>query len=159
MAYAWLPTIGCKQSADVQRTEDEAMRRIIPLVLAVSIGCGPDALVQPTTRTMVGTWNLQSINGQPLPYTDPQASGYKFETLSNSVTMDSRGFYRSRGQYRITSNGRMTMYATADSGTYALSDPQLVIVSMATGDSQIGTVSGTTITFVAPGHTFVLRKK
>ena len=135
------------------------MRRIIPLALAVSIGCGADPVAQPTTGPMVGTWTLQTINGQPLPYTDPQANGYKFETLSNSVTMDSHGIYRSRGQYRVTSDGRVTTYATVDSGTYELSEPQLVIVSMATGDSQTGTVSGKTITFVVPGHTFVLRKK
>lgn len=135
------------------------MRRIIPLVLAVSAGCGSDATMQPPAGKMVGTWNLQTINGQPLPYTDPQASGYKFETLNNTVTMDSRGLYRSRGQYRVTTNGRPTTYATADSGTYALDEPQLVIVSMATGETQVGTVSGKTLTFAAPGHTFVLTKK
>jgi Lipocalin-like domain len=135
------------------------MRRIIPLVLAASLGCGSDATMQPPAGRMVGTWNLQTINGQPLPYADPQASGYKFETLSNTVTMDSRGFYRSRGQYRVTTNGRPATYATTDSGTYSLNEPQLVVVSMATGESQVGTVSGKTLTFIAPGHTFVLMKK
>lgn len=135
------------------------MRRFIPLVLAAVVGCGTDAVVRPQAGTMVGTWNLQTINGQPLPYADPQANDYKFETLSNSVTMDSHGFYRSRGQYRVTTNGRATTYATIDSGTYTLSEPQLVVVSMASGESQIGTVSGKTLTFIAPGHTFVLKKK
>ena len=135
------------------------MRRFIPLILAVSVGCGPEALVQPATGTMAGTWTLQSINGQALPYADPQPNGSKLETLSASVSLDSRGFYHSGGQYRVTSNGRATTYATADSGTYTLIDPQLVIVSIATGESQIGTLSGKTLTFVLPGRTFVLKKK
>ena len=99
------------------------------------------------------------MNGQALPYTDPQVTGYKFETLSHTVTMDSRGFYKAQGRYRVTTNGHATMRVETDSGTYSVNPPQLTISSMVTGERDVGTISGPTLTFIVRGHEFVFSKQ
>lgn len=136
-----------------------AMRRTAPVVLALLLGCGTDAPLQPDPVALVGRWNLESVNGQRLPYTDPQISAYKFETLSNTVTMDSRGFYKAQARYRVTTNGHATMRVDTDSGSYSVNPPQVTISSMVTGERDVGTISGTTLTFIVPGHSFVFSKQ
>jgi hypothetical protein len=136
-----------------------AMRRTAPVLLALLLGCGTDTPLQPDSVALVGRWNLQTVNGQPLPYADPQISAYKFETLSHTVTMDSRGFYKAQGHYRVTSNGRATVRVDTDSGTYSVDPPQLTISSMVTGERDVGTISGTTLTFIVPHYAFVFSKQ
>ncbi|HSQ30746.1 MAG TPA: hypothetical protein VLN49_12900 [Gemmatimonadaceae bacterium] len=136
-----------------------AMRRTVPVLLALLLGCGTGTPLQPDSVTLVGRWNLQTVNGQSLPYTDPQISAYKFETLSHTVTMDSRGFYKAQGHYRLTSNGHATVRVDTDSGTYSVNPPQLTISSMVTGERDIGTISGTTLTFIVPHYTFVFSRQ
>ena len=135
------------------------MRRTIPIVLALLAGCGAGGPIQPDSVAVAGKWNLLTVNGQPLPYTDPHVSAYKFETLSHTVTMDARGTYKAQGRYRVTSNGNATMRVDTDSGTYVLNAGQLTIVSLVTGERDLGTIDGSALTFLVPGYTFVFNRQ
>ncbi len=136
-----------------------AMRRAIPLVLALLAGCGTGAPLQPDSVAVAGKWNLSTVNGQPLPYTDPHVSAYKFETLSHTVTMDARGAYKAQGRYRVTSDGHATIRVDTDSGTYVVNAGQLAITSLVTGERDVGTIDGGALTFLVPGYTFVFNKQ
>ena len=135
------------------------MRRTIPIVLALLAGCGAGGPIQPDSVAVAGKWNLLTVNGQPLPYTDPHVSAYKFETLSHTVTMDARGTYKAQGRYRVTSNCHATMRVDTDSGTYVLNAGQLTIVSLVTGERDLGTIDGSALTFLVPGYTFVFNRQ
>lgn len=136
------------------------MRRLLSLTLALAlIACGDDdSTSAPTSASVAGTWNLQTVNGSALPFTLSAASP-KIELLSSSVNVTANGTWTSTTQTRTTIGTQATTASSTQSGTYTLSGSAVSIRSTDGTTVQAGTVSGNTLTLAQTGLTFVYQKQ
>jgi hypothetical protein len=133
----------------------DMLRRFVPLVaLAVAVACGSDSNTQPTFATIAGTWNLQTVNGTPLPFTISQTANDKVEVVSDVVTATPTGTYTEVIQVRETLNGQATVTTVPDAGSYTINGSAITLSSPQSG-SVTGTLSGNNDTFTAVEDGFV----
>lgn len=137
------------------------MRRLIPLVaLAVAVACGSDSTTQPTVASLAGTWTLQTVNGNPLPFTISQTATDKVELLSDVVTASANGTYSENLQIRETLNGVSQTFTSADTGTFTVNGTAVTLTS-----TQVGSTSGAlsnnnhTLTLTEQGFVWVFAKQ
>ncbi len=121
-------------------------------------GGGGDSPTGPTTASVVGTWNLQSINGQALPYVLQQTGADKLEVTRETFTFSSTTFTQTT-DYRLTQSGRVTTDSEADAGRYTINGNAVTVTFNSDGSSVTGTVSGNTITAAADGVALVYRRQ
>jgi hypothetical protein len=128
-------------------------------VSCLSLACGSDNATDPTTASVVGTWNLTSVNGASLPFTI-QAANPKIEVLDQRFTFASAGTFSIAGNNRqTTSAGAVTTTPFTDTGTWTLSGT--TVNAHYNGDNSNGTIalSGNTMTIVNAGRSFVFTKQ
>lgn len=132
------------------------MRRMVIAMLALSsLSCLNDPVGISTT---VGKWTLESVNGQPLPYTMSGSGSNKTELISD-VLMLYEGFtYDETIQLRTTVNGQATTTLTKEPGPYAISLGALVFQSNKGLPSKIGKVEGNRMTIAETGFVQVFTK-
>lgn len=121
------------------------MRRVFALAaLAVAlVGCGDST--GPTSIT--GTWNLQSINNQSVPYTVFEintGTPYKFEITGMNVDVNSGGSFTLTTNYRTTQGTSVETSSDVTTGTWSQSgstitftdssDPSSTSTATVTGD-------------------------
>ncbi|MEP7002464.1 MAG: hypothetical protein ABI969_18380, partial [bacterium] len=104
------------------------MNRLITLCTfalagALASACGSaDSPTAPTVTSVVGTWNLTSVDGKPLPWVF-QASDPKEEMLSRQYVFSSAGTYTLSYVIRDTElDGSVSTGTATDAGSYTLSD-------------------------------------
>lgn len=135
------------------------MRRLLPLVaLAVAVACGSDSTTQPTIASVAGTWNLQSVNGSPLPFTLTQTGSDRLELLSDVVTANANGTYTEVAQFRTTVNGQSSTSTESDAGTFTLNGTAVSLTGTQTGNIN-GALSGNTLTLTEQGFAWVFVKQ
>ena len=135
------------------------MRRLLPLVaLAVAVACGSDSTTQPTIASVAGTWNLQSVNGSPLPFTLTQTGSDRLELLSGVVTANANGTYTEVAQFRTTVNGQSSTSTESDAGTFTLNGTAVSLTGTQTGNIN-GALSGNTLTLTEQGFAWVFVKQ
>lgn len=135
------------------------MRRLLPLVaLAVAVACGSDSTTQPTVASVAGTWNLQSVNGSPLPFTLTQTGSDRLELLSGVVTANANGTYTEVAQFRTTVNGQSSTSTESDAGTFTLNGTAVSLTGTQTGNIN-GALSGNTLTLTEQGFAWVFVKQ
>lgn len=135
------------------------MRRLLPLVaLAVAVACGSDSTTQPTVASVAGTWNLQSVNGSPLPFTLTQTGSDRLELLSDVVTANANGTYTEVAQFRTTVNGQSSTSTESDAGTFTLNGTAVSLTGTQTGNIN-GALSGNTLTLTEQGFAWVFVKQ
>lgn len=119
------------------------MKRLLVLALSLAIGLTATACTDSTgpSDSLAGTYQLESVNGSPLPVTICGA-GPCYDVLSADITLFSNGSYQSTNRY---SDG----IERAD-GTWLLSGNNLVLVDSFDGYESFATVSGRRLTFSVP---------
>ncbi|MEO5509206.1 MAG: lipocalin family protein [Longimicrobiales bacterium] len=145
------------------------MRKLLACVMLFAVigfaGCGDSSTDVETQASLVGTWDAQTFNGQPLPYTQTETSGGTTITVvisKFSVTFTPQTFtvittasVSSPGQPAQTIN-------ETSSGTYRVSGSTLFTTEGGVEDSGSYTLSGNTLTLSSPGDlvaTIVLKKR
>lgn len=140
------------------------MRRLMLLALPLAIACGSDnnSTTGTTLASLAGTWNLQTVNGSPLPFTASNVGGAKVEILSEVTTVSANGTFTQVTTERTTINGvASTQTLPATSGTIALTG-SLVSVTIAGSGTATGTLNNSntfTITDPTTGAIFVFVKQ
>ena len=82
------------------------MRRFVScMLLIVAAACGGDSPTRPTA-SVVGTWNLQTVNGSALPYLVPQTDFEAVELLSDVLTAAANGTFAQMTRFRVTQDGQ-----------------------------------------------------
>lgn len=136
------------------------MRMLFLAVLCLIAACGGgDSPTAPTQVSVVGVWNLQSINGVPLPFVLAQTGADKDELTSDVLTVAPGGTFTEIGTYRITRNAQVSTASESASGTYTLNGTAVVFRWNEGGGVGTGSVSSNSLTVADAGVAFVFRKQ
>ena len=93
------------------------------LMSAVVVSCddatGPDDLL--------GTWSLQSVSGQSLPYILEQDATVKIELTGETVTLLASGRQTMVTSFRVTDGGVVSTESVPASGNYTVNGSKLLL--------------------------------
>lgn len=126
------------------------MRRVFALaVLAVALAGCSDA-TGPTTVT--GSWNLQTVNNQSLPYTMVSttvgSTPYKYEITGMTITVNSGGSYTTTMNDRTTQGTTVSTSSSSSQGTWTQSGTDLTFTDASDSTStSSATISGNVMLF------------
>jgi hypothetical protein len=112
------------------------------------------------TASAVGTWNLKTVNGSPLPFTAIFIANpvYRFEILSDQVVVHGDGTYSETSSTRETNGSTVTTSTDSDTGTWVQNDGTLTITA-SDGTVSTAAISGNTITISQEGAVAVYRRQ
>ena len=113
---------------------------------------GPDVSV-------VGTWQLQTVNGQALPYVVAQSGSDKIEVTSDVLTVAEGGAFTEITTIRVTSGGTVTTQSIPDAGSYSVNGTAVNFTFQSDGSSGTGTLSESTLTVATQGVSLVYKKQ
>ena len=133
------------------------MRRLLLACAAIALlGCGGGDSVGPPAD-VAGTWNLQTINGQSLPFLfDPGPPTTEF--VSDVVQVNADGTYTETSHIRETDGATVTESDEVGSGTFAVRGNTVDFHDSTTGNIVTGTVDGDTMSIHA-GLTLVYSRQ
>ena len=135
------------------------MRRFVScMLLIVAAACGGDSPTQPTA-SVVGTWNLQTVNGSALPYLVPQTDFEAVELMSDVLTAAANGTFTQMTRFRVTQDGQAYPDSIPDAGSYALNGTAVTFTFDSDGSTGTGSLSGNTLTVAAEGFALVYKKQ
>lgn len=123
------------------------MRRIALLaaVLVLAAGCQNDA-TNPS-GSVVGTYQLQVINGQNLPFTFTDNQGNVVRLNADQVTLSANGTYEDDSFVNVNGGPAQTLVET---GEYSAVNGSITFTDETDGGIQYGgSVSGTTLTEIS----------
>lgn len=133
------------------------MRRILIALSAVSLlACGDSS--GPAASSAVGTWNLVTINGSPLPFTAVNQGLYKLEILSDVLIASADGTFTGTSTFRETDNGAVTTTVQPNSGTWTQTNNS-VTINLSDGTTNTVTISGDVITLSEIGFVSVYHRQ
>lgn len=134
------------------------MRRLLVTIGALSLlGCGGDSS-GPGVASAVGTWNLQTVNGQGMPYTVFSAPGYRLELVSDVYVIRSNGTFTETVTARETDGASVTTASESYNGTWA-QDNAAITVTYSDGSVDTGAISGDVITSNVDGDVYIYRRQ
>ncbi len=135
-----------------------AMIAVAATLVAAACSDGPND----PKPTIAGTYVLQSVNGQALPYIVPgETAADEFAVTAGSIVLTNAGTFVMSESIRFTSAGSSADMTLTGSGTYTaaggtltftVSDPELG------SSSFVGTLSDRTLTIADEGEVWVFRR-
>lgn len=129
------------------------MRKLLLACAAVAmLGCGGGDSTGPAASVQ-GTWNLQTVNGQPLPYTAffSASPAYRLEIMSDQLVTNSDGTYAENGTIRETQGTTVTTSTQQDAGVWTQHGSQIQFTSNADATVTTATLSGNQLSINADG--------
>ena len=122
-------------------------------------GCGSDGsgTTNPQSTSPVGTWNLATANGAPLPFAF-QVRGVKYEVMSDQYVFLPDGSFTEAYQLRDTDGTIVGLENLTDSGTWTVTGTVFVITYADDGATASGTFSGNTVTLTQLGALMVYHR-
>ena len=136
------------------------MRKMLIAVAAVALlGCGGDSTG--VAASPVGTWNLQTVDNAPLPYTAVFIANplYKLEILSDVFVVRADGSYTETFTERETDGSTVTTTSDDDTGTWVQNNGALTITSSSDQSAVSAAISGNTITVNSEGLILVFKRQ
>jgi hypothetical protein len=134
------------------------MRKLAILLVLAAMACGGDSTTAPVTANVVGTWNLQTINGLVLPFTTAQSGADKTEITADVLSVSGTGSFTETTTIRTTLNGQVSTQSSADAGQYTINGTAVSFVFNSDGSTGTGTLSGNTLIVADNGVSLVYKK-
>jgi hypothetical protein len=133
-------------------------KALIALAAVALLGCGGDSTGP--AASAVGTWNLQTVNNAPLPFTAAFIANplYKLEILSDVFVVRADGSYTETFTERETDGTTVTTTSDDDTGTWVQHNGALTITS-SDQSSVDAAISGNTITVNTQGLVLVFARQ
>lgn len=132
------------------------MKRRLAMTVAfaavVSMGCSDDG-TRPTPASFAGIWNLQSVNGLPMPFV-LQAANPKLEVVSDQLVVMGNGTFTEAFAIRRTTGTEVVTENGSGSGTYSLNGTAVSLV-YTDGSTGSGITSGNNLTLAGQGFSQV----
>lgn len=129
------------------------VRRVLTVALFLAActiaGCSGDSPVDPAIAPMVGAWDLQTVEGAPLPFIWSQDGAAEMDVTGMTISATARGTFTEVETYVFPTLPRASGTYTA-SGTYALKGDSVVLMFL-DSTTQTGTLSSNTLTLDAIG--------
>ena len=140
------------------------MRVLAALALALSVvACNGDDVTSPDVNvvpvSILGTWQLESVDGLPLPLLLDQLGEDKIELMEAAVTATTNSTFRSTSVERTTIAGQATSQSYAEEGTYAINGSRVSFTFTSDGSVVNGVVDGNQLRFSETGIVVVYRRK
>ncbi|MFL5502173.1 MAG: lipocalin family protein [Gemmatimonadaceae bacterium] len=136
------------------------MRKLVLAIASLAvIGCGGDSTGP--AGSVAGTWNLQTVNGSPLPYTAVFLAGppvYRLEIISDTFVAAGDGTYTEALTTRETNGTTVTTTTENDHGTWTQNNNS-VTVTASDGTVSTASISGNTITINEEGLVGVFHRQ
>jgi hypothetical protein len=135
------------------------MRTLLATLCTAAVllaGCGSDGggTTNPQSSSPVGTWNLVTANGAPLPFAF-QSAGVKYEVMSDQYVLLPDGTFTEAYQLRDTDGPIIGLENLTDTGTWKLTGTVFVITYADNGATASGTFSGNPVTLTQLGALMV----
>ncbi|MDQ3997069.1 MAG: hypothetical protein M3303_08620 [Gemmatimonadota bacterium] len=124
--------------------------------IALVGACGGDSATGPDT--VVGTYTLQTINGQAPPQTLSEDANGRLEITGARVLLDADGRFHNEIDVRSTSRGVTSAGTLHRFGTYVRTGTRITVTPAQGGDSYSMALSGRTLSRREQGTTLVYRR-
>jgi len=138
------------------------MRRLAAAVLLLAAvmlpACGDSTGPGLGLGVSTGTYTLQTINGNALPYTVDDGAGTVVVILSDAFTLQDGGRFTETFSLRVTENGTTTTESNTNAGAWTLAGTTVRLTFDVDGLSISGTLSGGVLTIVDEGLSLVYRR-
>jgi len=135
------------------------MRFLACLLLVAAAACRSDGPTDHTPVSLAGTWRLQTVNGNGLPFVLPQTVVDKMEVISDELTVAASGTFTRVTQIRVTESGQVSTDPVEDAGSYTLNGTAVTFTFASDGSTGTGSLSGNSLSVAAGGLAFVYRKQ
>ena len=131
-------------------------RSLLSLLLSVAVlschkSTGPD-------RGLLGTWRLETVSGQRLPYILEEDASRKVELTGETVTLLAAGRQIMVTSFRVTDNGSVSTEEVPAPGNYTVDGSTLLLTFDDDTDTYTAIVNGDTMSIDDIGLTFVYRR-
>ena len=129
------------------------MRRLLSVALASGLvfGCGDSFSVDGVS----GTYNLESINGQDIPFSETIGT---VTVESGTLRLNSDNTWSVSITTSRAEGGTTVTDTETESGTFTLVEPSTIRFTDSDGDTFAATWDGDTITITDDGDSLVFRK-
>jgi hypothetical protein len=124
--------------------------------IALVGACGGDSATSPDS--VVGTYTLQTINGQAPPQTVNEDANGRLEITGGRMLLDGDGRFHNEIDFRITSRGVTSNGPVHLFGTYVRTGTNVTVTPAQGGDSYSMALSGRTLTVGVGGATLVYQR-
>lgn len=105
------------------------MRTTVLLIALFAVACGGDsASTSPASASLAGTYQLRTVDANPLPFTY-QSGANKAVITGDVLTVADGGTWTEQGAYTLTLNGQTTSQVIADAGTWTRAGTNVTFVS------------------------------
>ena len=136
------------------------MRKIMLGLVALTLAaCGGDS-TGPIAGA-VGTWNLKTLDGSPLPFTTAFNAGppvFRQEIAADAWVLSSNGTWTESMTTRDTNGSTVTSQTTAYNGTWSEANGAVTITSPTRG-TIIATITGNSMIYSAGADIFVYARQ
>jgi hypothetical protein len=135
------------------------MKKFLIALTSLALACSSYDLTTPSQESLRGTWNLVSVNDNPLPYGVPSPGSSKVELVEDVVTISPPNKFTEISTFRNTQNGQVTTQNVTDSGTYEFNSYAVTFYFQSDGSIGSGTLTGRTMKIITSGVSFSYRKQ
>ena len=138
------------------------MRRLLLGTFAATVvattACGGDSSTGPSITT-AGSYSLQSVNSQQLPYVILDDANGKFEILADTYAISGNGTYTGQTLVRSTINAEVQTDTLSSNGTYTRSGNSISLTDASDPTNTVtGTLSATGLTISVEGFVLVYQR-
>lgn len=121
------------------------------VILSCSDASGPD-------NRLLGTWRLQTVSGQPIPYILEQDGARTVELTGETVTLLASGRQTMVTSFRVTEGANVFTESIPAPGSYTVNGSTLTLRFDSDPDIYTAIVNGDTMTIEDIGLIFVYRR-
>jgi len=133
------------------------MRKFLILAALVLAACGSDS-TGPKTVNVVGVYQLQTVNGNALPYSET-SGGTTTSITADQLSLNADETFSEITDYRVTDGVTTVTTQGAGIGVYTSANGAVSFTQTSPNASTFsGSVSGNQLTIIEAGATFVFRR-
>ena len=133
------------------------MRSLICCMLAVSlVACGgSNSTTAPPPPSVLGTWDLVTVNGDSLPFTLSHAGGADQLWVDEALTLRSDGSFLLEGDLQENAGSQVSKSNYVEAGTFTVSGSAISLVYNGGASTGSGSYSGNTMHVSAQSYALV----
>jgi hypothetical protein len=134
---------------------------VLAAVISLSIlgACGDDDSTGPSESSIVGSYTLQTVNGNTMPWRFVVVGNDWIEITGGSGDINTGGTYSLTLNYRAMESGQTTTFSETSTGTYTRNGNAVSFTDGSDGSRANGTVSGNQISVTdEDGVVYVFRR-